>query len=300
MELYQLIYFRKIAESENITKASADLNVSQPSLSRSLKNLEMELGVQLFNREGKRLLLNENGISFLGYTNHILDTIDEAKEKMKQQASVFLPPIHIAMIHDNRLLPQLIAAFHRSYPHIRINLHHFSSPAKVPTECTLVLHASEEMVGSSPFCKSSKLLTEECMIGLSREHPMAELENLDLQALTGEPFIVLSQENSFGEFSRGFFHILGFQPKIIMECDSQVMIDSLVARNAGLALYPSQTWEPAKEQVVLKRIYQHRLYQPLYISCTSAMPDPSTELFYVYAEAFFKNGTDLYPDVSSS
>lgn len=293
MELYQLIYFKKIAESENITKASADLNISQPSLSRSLKNLENELGVQLFNREGKRLLLNENGISFLGYTNHILDTLNEAREKMKQQASICLPPINIAMIHDNRLLPRLITSFHQSYPHIRINLHHFSSPGKVPPECTLVLHASEEMIGSSPFCKSSKLLTEECMIGLSRAHPMAGKESLDLQELTGEPFIVLSQENSFGEFSRGFFRILGFQPAIIMECDSQVMIDALVALNAGLALYPSQTWEPNRERVVLKRIDQHHLYQPLYISCTSAMPDPSTQLFYVYTEAFFKNGADF-------
>ncbi|MCI8464271.1 MAG: LysR family transcriptional regulator [Lachnospiraceae bacterium] len=289
MELYQLIYFKKIAESENITKASMDLNISQPSLSRSLKNLETELGIQLFNREGKRLLLNESGISFLGYTNHILDTLNEAREKMKQQASISLPPLHIAMIHDNRLLPRLIAAFHQSYPHIHITLSHFSSPGRVPSECTLVIHASEEMAGASPFCKSSKLLTEECMIGLSREHPMAKQENLDLQTLAGEPFIVLSQENSFGEFSRGFFHILGFQPKIVMDCDSQVMIDSLVAQNVGLALYPSQTWEAAREKVVLKRIEQHRLYQPLYISCTATMPDPSTQLFYVYAEAFFKN-----------
>ena len=130
------------------------------------------------------------------------------------------------------------------------------------------------------------------MIGLSKNHPMAGKESLELQELTGEPFIVLSQDNSFGEFSRGFFRILGFQPKIIMESDSQVMIDSLVAQNVGLALYPSQSWEPARERVVLKRIDQHHLYQPLYISCTSAMPDPSTQLFYVYAEAFFKNDSD--------
>ncbi|MCD2493058.1 LysR family transcriptional regulator [Lacrimispora sp. NSJ-141] len=288
MEFYQLVYFKKIAESENITKASADLNISQPSLSRSLKNLESELGVQLFNREGKKLLLNENGIVFLGYTDHILDTLNEAREKMKQQASVYLPPVNIAMIHDNRLLPQLLAAFHQSYPHIHINLYHFSSPHKIPAECSLVLHASEEMIGSSPFRKSTKLLSEECMIGLSREHPMAKQETLSLQALSKESFIVLSQENSFGAFSRGFFQILGFKPKIIVECDSQIMIDSLVAQNVGLALFPSETWEPSKEQIVLKRIENHHLYQPLYVSCTSAMTDPSTQLFYDYAVAFFK------------
>ena len=286
MEFYQLLYFKKIAESENITKTSADLNVSQPSLSRSLKNLETELGVQLFDRNGKKLLLNKNGTAFLGYVNHILDTLSEATQKMTELVSAPLTPLKIATMNDNCLMPQLISAFHRAYPHIHIQLRVFSSVNTVPADCTVALHSSEE-VSSSAF-KSAKLLTEECLIGLSVDHPLAKREYLTLDELTKEPFIVLSQQSSYGEFSRYFFRLLGFQPPIIMECDNQIMLDAMVAENVGLALYPSRTWAPDKERVVLKRIENHHLYQPVYISYISAIPDPSTELFWSFAISYFQ------------
>lgn len=292
MELYQLVYFKKIAESENITKVSAELNISQPSLSRSLKNLETELGVQLFDRVGRKLLLNENGRVFLGYANHILDTLNGVVGRMKQQASLDLPPVNIAMIHDNRLLPTLLAAFHRAYPNVHMNLHHFSSPYSIPEECGVALHASEEMIDSFPFRKSARLLQEECLIGLAGTHPLAGREKLSLQELSREDFIVLSQKNSFGEFSRSFFRLLGLKPKIVMECDSQIMIDSLVAEGVGLAMFPSQTWQADRTRILLKEIENHHLYQPLYISFTSSIPSVSTQLFYNFTVDFFERMAD--------
>ena len=241
MEFYQLVYFKQIAESENISQSAIQLNISQPALSRSLKNLEQELGVQLFNRQGKKLVLNNHGLAFLHYANRVLDTLNEAKQKIKQDSVAFLPPLNLAVM----------------------------------------------LVSSLPPEKSFKLLTEECLIGLSVHHPLASKDALDLHDLSTEPFIVLSQENSFGEFSRGFFRILGIQPHIILESDSQIMIDSLVAQNVGLALYPSETWFPSSGQVLLKRIRDHQLYQPLYISCNATVADSSTELFYSHAKSYF-------------
>lgn len=286
MEFYQLLYFKKIAESENITKASTELNISQPSLSRSLKNLEIELGVQLFDRNGKKLLLNKYGTVFLGYVDHILDTLTEASSKMTELVSMPLAPLKIATMNDNCLIPKLISAFHQSYPYIHIQLYLFSSVNTIPAECTVALHASEE-VSSSAF-KSTKLLTEECLIGLSIDHPLAKQNYLTVDDLTQESFIILNQQNSYGEFSRYFFRLLGFQPSIIMECGNQIMLDAMVAENVGLALYPSKTWEPNRTRVVLREIKNHHLYQPFYISYISSVADPSTELFWDFALSYFQ------------
>ena len=87
MEFYQLVYFKQIAESENISQSAIQLNISQPALSRSLKNLEQELGVQLFNRQGKKLVLNNHGLAFLHYANRVLDTLNEGKETENQSQS---------------------------------------------------------------------------------------------------------------------------------------------------------------------------------------------------------------------
>ncbi len=72
MELRQLIYFMAIVEHQTMHAASEALLISQPALSRSLSNLEDELGLQLFDHEKKRLVLNENGEMVLPYIKRIL------------------------------------------------------------------------------------------------------------------------------------------------------------------------------------------------------------------------------------
>ena len=62
MNLTNLSYFLKVAEKEHITQAAEELHITQPALSRAISNLEQELGVKLFEREGKNISLNENGI----------------------------------------------------------------------------------------------------------------------------------------------------------------------------------------------------------------------------------------------
>ncbi len=77
MELTQLKQFKAIAECENLTEASERLHISQPALSMSLKKLEDELGVQLFDRVKKYIYLNEAGRTVLTYVNHILHSLKE-------------------------------------------------------------------------------------------------------------------------------------------------------------------------------------------------------------------------------
>ena len=62
MELLQLIYFDKVAELQHMTRAAQELHLAQPALSKMIKTLETELGVTLFDRIGKRIVLNQNGV----------------------------------------------------------------------------------------------------------------------------------------------------------------------------------------------------------------------------------------------
>ena len=78
VELHQLKYFRVAAKYQSLSKAAAELHVSQSALSRSIAKLETELNVTLFDRRGKRLVLNENGIRFLADVERILGDIDDS------------------------------------------------------------------------------------------------------------------------------------------------------------------------------------------------------------------------------
>lgn len=78
MELSQLAYFRAVARTEHFTRAAEELHITQPSLSKAIANLEGELGVPLFDREGKRVRLNPYGAAFLERVEQILSLTDEA------------------------------------------------------------------------------------------------------------------------------------------------------------------------------------------------------------------------------
>jgi len=81
MESRQLFYFRAIAEAESLTQAARSLHISQPALSKSLANLEKELGRRLFNRVGGRLYLNSDGKALLEYTNQVDYIFGQIRER---------------------------------------------------------------------------------------------------------------------------------------------------------------------------------------------------------------------------
>ena len=73
MEMFQIRYVLAAARSLNFTKAAAECNVSQPALTKAIKNLEAELGTDLFHREGRRVRLSDFGRSMLPHLQHIFD-----------------------------------------------------------------------------------------------------------------------------------------------------------------------------------------------------------------------------------
>ena len=75
MTITQLTYFKELAKIQHITKTAQFLHISQPSLSSALKSLEEELGVKLFDRNGKLLVLNDNGQLFLQYVEKALSSL---------------------------------------------------------------------------------------------------------------------------------------------------------------------------------------------------------------------------------
>ena len=87
MTFNQLLYFQTVSEYENYHKAAEKLYLSQPSLSRSISSLEKELGVMLFEKQGRGIVLTKAGRLFQEYTERILSECEVAKTKMNEIAS---------------------------------------------------------------------------------------------------------------------------------------------------------------------------------------------------------------------
>ena len=121
MELRHLRYFVAVAEEQNVTRAAARLHVSQPPLSRQIRDLEEELGVALFNHGAKAVRLTEAGKMFLAEARAVLQRADEAVKAVKAVASGQRGEIHVGFAPSLtvEILPKALRHFQKSSPGVR-------------------------------------------------------------------------------------------------------------------------------------------------------------------------------------
>jgi len=123
MELSSLRIFKTVAEEGGVTQAAARLNRVQSNVSARLTQLEESLGVTLFHRSGRRMLITEEGERLLAYTDRLLQLADEAQEAMRgdRQPS---GPLRIGSMETTAAarLPLLLGQFHRQYPQVDLLL----------------------------------------------------------------------------------------------------------------------------------------------------------------------------------
>src|SRR4051812_7234899 len=118
MDITQLYYFIVAAEQEHMTKASEILSLSQSALSRSITSLENELGVPLFDRKNRKILLNRYGKAFLEDAKKIVEQFEVSKENLSQLVNPDIGDISISFVHSLGLsyIPSLLKEFQHANP----------------------------------------------------------------------------------------------------------------------------------------------------------------------------------------
>src|SRR2546426_10025297 len=128
MELRHLRYFIGVAEEENVSRAALKLHVSQPALSRQIRDLEEELGFLLLERSAKSVRLTEAGRAFLTEARAVLQRAENAVKAARAIATGGSGEIHVGYAPSltARMLPQTLRAFQSELPNVRVRLHDFS------------------------------------------------------------------------------------------------------------------------------------------------------------------------------
>lgn len=119
MELLQLRYFQKVARMENMTKAAEALHIAQPSLSKTISRLEEQLGVQLFERNGKRIRLNKLGAHFLGRVENALRELEDGVREVRDLREQEEGSVSIGSA-TAKMLPSLIKAYLLQKPNAKL------------------------------------------------------------------------------------------------------------------------------------------------------------------------------------
>jgi LysR family transcriptional regulator, hydrogen peroxide-inducible genes activator len=255
MELHQLRYFIAVAETRNFTKAAARSNISQPSLSQQIINLEDELGQKLFQRLGRKTLLTPAGHMLLMRARKIVVEIDNAQKELSENPDIG-ERVSVGAIPTLApyLLPKVIARCRMSHPNMEIATYEDFWPQLlemvVQGEIDLALAPLpilDKRIISEPLFKES------LMLAVSLQHRLANKEQITVKDLQNESFIMMGTASSVtGQIERfcGDHH---FEPKIAHHSSQVATVKLLVGLGLGIAILPAGTFSRDDEQSIIYR-----------------------------------------------
>lgn len=124
IETRLLGYFLAVAREQNITKAAETLNITQPTLSRQLQELESQLGKKLFVRTSKNTTLTEDGVYFRAKAQEILDLMEKAEKDMKKDSETVSGDVYVGAAESHYMndVAELMCTMHSEYPNIRFHI----------------------------------------------------------------------------------------------------------------------------------------------------------------------------------
>ena len=246
MELRHLRYFVVVAEEQNVTRAAERLHVSQPPLSRQIRDLEQELGVALFQRTAKSLALTEAGKIFLIEARAVMLQAEKAVQTVRAVAKGERGRLRVGYAPSLtvELLPKALREFERECPGVRVTLYDLTSE-----ECEQRLIAGKldialtvrPSLGNMRKLSFERLKSYPICCAVASTHPLAAKRLLKLAQLRQERFIVLSQDEypEYQEWIRDLFRSVGFEPMMGYECDSVTGILAAVEAGRGIAIVSS-------------------------------------------------------------
>lgn len=241
MTFNQILYFQKVANLENYHQAAEELYISQPSLSRSMASLENELGVTLFEKEGRGVTLTKAGRMFLEYADRILSDCHIAVGKMRE-LSMDGGKIDIGYVFPlaGHYIPHRVKLFLERPENQKVvfNFWQNHTPAIAKKVKTGELDVGFGGCLEKDDMEFFPVANQKLVIITPKDHPLAERERIALTELNRYPVIGYDKDSWMGTRTSALYAKYNIQPDIIVECPDEYSIVALVRESFGIALMP--------------------------------------------------------------
>ena len=240
MNLTHLRYFVELVNTRHYTKAAKNLCITQPSLSHAIAQLESELGVPLFEKDGRNITLTRFGEQFLGYAQKALSDIDEGLLAIKKSASGeglirlgFILPLGV------KFIPEMASVYLEENAGKDIKFS-FGNGITETLIKGLMTKKYDLVFCSKPADElgliSIPIIKENLVLIVSPKHPLASRYTVTLRETLDYPYVYFTKGSGMRALTDSIFESIGASPKVAYEVEEDRIVAGLVAKNFGIAI----------------------------------------------------------------
>ncbi|GLS84158.1 HTH-type transcriptional regulator CysB [Paraferrimonas haliotis] len=253
MKLQQLRYIVEVLNNNLNVSATADsLYTSQPGISKQVRMLEDELGIQIFGRSGKHLThVTPAGKQIIDISADILGKIESIKAVAEEHTKPDQGVLNIATTHTQAryALPQVIQSFMERYPKVSLHMHQ-ATPAQI---CESAVRGDADFaISTEGMHLFSDLLMMPCYhwnrsIVVRRDHPLAQKEHISLEELAANPLVTyVFGFNRASQLDKAFGQA-GLTPKVVFSATSADVLKTYVRMGLGVGVIASMAISPEED-----------------------------------------------------
>ncbi|NTF40666.1 LysR family transcriptional regulator [Rhizobium rhizogenes] len=246
MELRHIRYFLALAAEGNFTRAAANLGIGQPPLSQQIKDLENEVGVQLFHRVPHGAELTVAGEAFLAEAKTALDAAEKAKLAAQRANRGEIGRLSLGFTASsafNSIVTATIREFRDHWPGVLLSLTEMNTNALMERLVRGEIDAAFIRPGleDTRDVRLKRFADEPMMIALPARHPLAARDRVPIAALAGEPFILFPRMVGLSLYDDivAACREAGFELVVTQEAPQIPSIVNLVAANLGVSIVPA-------------------------------------------------------------
>ena len=243
MNLNQLHYFSRLAETQHYTKAAEELDISQPSLSHAISSLEKERGTRLFEKQGRNVVLTKYGAIFQEYVDESLKVLETGVKKVRSLTGQTEGLVELAYIYTlgSEFVPRIVSDFIRTHEELKVRFHF-----TVGNTSEVIQGIKEERFDIG-FCSMAERESgiqftpvgmENLVVVVPKGHPLSYEKAVDLEQAAAYPQIFYTSNSGLRPVVDRMFEQVKVRPQIAYEIEEDGSMAGLVAQNFGIAVMP--------------------------------------------------------------
>ena len=253
MKIHQLRYVHEVAKNKlNISAAAEVLHTSQPGVSKQIQLLESELGLQIFQRNGKRLVgVTEPGEIVINLAQRIMREMESIKRVGDEFANVTTGTLTIATTHTQARykLPAAVKAFIEMHPEIKLTIHQ-GSPAQVAEQ--IISGEADIGIATESISNFDEILCLPCYqwnrcVVMPHGHPLLSEKRLTLAKLASYPIVTYDYAFTGATLVSRVFHDAGIEPNVVLTAIDADVIKTYVSLGLGVGLVAQMAYDPERD-----------------------------------------------------